>query len=66
MPHKSGYGNDKKRPMKKGKKYNDGYADGYDGMYDSDFEGGMPVTESEQSYFRPMDSYPMGKNPHEY
>jgi len=65
MPHKSGYGNDKKMPMKKGKKYSDSYGGG-DMSYDSDFDGGMPVTQSEESYFRPMDSYPMGKNPHEY
>ena len=59
MPHKSCYGNDQKMPMKKGKKYNESYGDG-------GFEGGMPVTESSDSYFRPMDSYPGGKNPHEY
>lgn len=55
MPHKSGYGNDKKMPMKKGNE-----------SYEGGFEGGMPVAESEESYFRPMDSYPGGKNPHEY
>jgi len=61
MPHGKGYGNDKKMPKKKGKKYN-----GNDMGYESGFEGGMPVTQSEESYFRPMDSYPGGKNPHEY
>ena len=62
MPHKGGYGNEQKRPMKKGKKYNDKY----DGMYEGGFEGGMPETQSTESYYRPMDSYPGGKNPHEY
>lgn len=54
MPHKSGYGNDKKMPKNKGDSYSGGY------------EGGMPVTESSDQYFRPMDSYPNKKNPHEY
>ena len=58
MPHGVGYGNDKKMPKKN---------DSYEGsMYEGDSKGGMPVTQSEDSYFRPMDSYPMGKNPHEY
>ncbi len=57
MPHGKGYGNDKKMPMKNDKKYKDSYGG---------FEGGMPETQSSDSYFRPMDSYPGGKNPHEY
>ena len=66
MPHKGSYGNDKKMPMKKGKKYNDKYDSKYDSMYEGGFEGDMPETQSSDSYFRPMDSYPGGKNPHEY
>lgn len=58
MPHKSGYGKGKKMPMKKGK--------GYSGGYEGGSEGSMPETQSSDSYFRPMDSYPGGKNPHEY
>ena len=64
MPHGKGYGNDKKMPMKKGKKYNSNEGGMYEG-YDN-FEGSMPETQSSDSYFRPMDSYPGGKNPHEY
>lgn len=54
MPHKSGYGNDKKMP----KESNDSYEGGY--------EDGMSTTQSDKSYFRPMDSNSSGENSHEY
>lgn len=52
MPHGVGYGNDKKMPKKK----NDGYGGHNSGS----------GTKSDQSYYRPMDSYPNKKNHHDY